>query len=464
MYYRLTEDVALRAWKFVNGAMYLRLLPMPLQVDREIFELLQQCDGEHDLEESPALIDLAARGCIEPCEQGVHPSEWSRFKRYDHRFVPAMNLMLTGKCNFNCRHCFNAADNAAIMTEWDFDELLDLLDQASDCGMHSITLTGGEPMLHPRFMDVVHAIYERNMVLEKLTTNGWYLTEETLNEFRTLGCNPQIKISFDGVGTHNWMRKHPSAEESALRALRLCSDKGFRTMAQVQVHRGNLDRMHETLAVLEDAGVSSARLIRTNETVRWAQNAPNGSLSLEEYFESMLDLAEEYMRCDHAMEVVMWRYLVLDARNKCYSLVMQRQADGVYRPTAPVCLGNRTMMAVSSDGEVLPCLQMGGFLKAYGQRFDSLKERRLVEILRGGTWLDNVCMNHYHLRKNNAECDKCEWFGLCGGGCRALGLLFSVEDGGAPNFSGSDPLACLFYKGGWYDRVRDRLRDYKLIG
>lgn len=99
MYYRLKEDVALRAWKFVNGAMYLRLLPMPLQVERKTFELLQQCDGEHDLEESPTLVDLAARGVIEPCEQGTHPSDWSRFKRYDHRFVPAMNLMLTGKCN-----------------------------------------------------------------------------------------------------------------------------------------------------------------------------------------------------------------------------------------------------------------------------------------------------------------------------------------------------------------------------
>lgn len=54
MYYWLKEDVALRAWKFVNGAMYLRLLPKPLQVERETFELLLQCDGEHDLEESPA--------------------------------------------------------------------------------------------------------------------------------------------------------------------------------------------------------------------------------------------------------------------------------------------------------------------------------------------------------------------------------------------------------------------------
>ena len=38
-----------------------------------------------------------------------------------------------------------------------------------------------------------------------------------MDEFRTLGCSPEVKISFDGVGTHDWMRKHPGAEKGAPR-------------------------------------------------------------------------------------------------------------------------------------------------------------------------------------------------------------------------------------------------------
>lgn len=463
MYYRLNDDYALRAWKFVNHVMYHRYSPAPLRVDEETFELLRRCDGEHDLPESDALKSLTEKGIIAPCSRGERPSEWSRWRKYPHRFVPSVNLMLTGKCNYNCRHCFNAAENAERMAEWDYDALLDLFDQMADCGFHSITLTGGEPMLHPRFHDVVRAIYERNMVLEKLTTNGYFLHQDTLDLFRELKAAPQIKISFDGVGHHDWMRGHKGAEEDAKRAFRLCAEKGFRTLAQTQVHRGNIDAMPETLRVLEELGVTSTRIIRTTEVPRWMKNAPDGSLSIEEYFERMLGLAETYLRGEHKMSVILWRFLNLYPKEKAYSMVMERHTDGVDRPTEPVCGGNRTMMAVTCEGNAAPCLQMSDYIGHHGYRFDNLKERRLADVLQGGQWMKSVCANLYALRENNKTCDGCEWFGRCGGGCRALGILESTEKTGTMDYFGCDPLACLFNEGGWYDRVRERLGEFEHI-
>ena len=463
MYYRLNDDFALRSWKFVKHAMYHRYLPSVLKADGDTFNLLLKCDGEHDLSDSALLRSLTERGIISQCNFGEKPSEWSRFKKYEHRFVPAMNLMITGKCNYNCRHCFNAAENADRMSEWSWEEFIDLLDQAADCGFHSITLTGGEPMLYPRFLDAVREIYKRNMVLEKLTTNGYFINREVLEEFKRLNCSPEIKISFDGIGHHDWMRGHKGAEERTLAAFRLCSEMGFRTMSQTQVFRGNLDNLRDTLLLLEDSGVNTMRIIRTTAVPRWQNNAPNQSLSLEEYFERMLDLAEWYMGSEHKMDLIMWRYLVLSSQNKEYSMINVCHTDGRYRPTHPVCLGNREMMAVTCEGNVVPCLQMSDYTAAHGRRFDNLKERRLKDILTGGDWLDAVCMNRYMLRKQNEKCDKCEWFGYCGGGCRALAILDEGEKTGKIDYRGSDPLACLFFKGGWYDKVRQRLKDYEEI-
>ena len=462
MYYRLTDNYALRAWKFVDHAMYERFSPAPLKVDAGIFDLLLKCDGEHDLQENDSLKWLAGQGIIAPCEKGTKLSEWSAYRKYEHRFVPSMNLMLTGKCNYNCRHCFNAADNADRMEEWDYDAVIDLLDQAAECGFHSITLTGGEPMLHPRFADIVRAIYERGMVLEKLTTNGFFLRQETLDMFRELKAFPKIKISFDGVGHHDWMRAHAGAEEDAKRAFRLCAENGFRTLAQTQVHRGNIGCIPETLRVLEDLGVTFARIIRTTPVPRWVKNSPDGSLPMDEYFERMLDLAEQYMSGEHTMTVVIWRYLILYPKDKSYSMVLDQRPDGSYRPTAPVCSGNRTMMAVTCEGNVVPCLQMSDYVAHLGHTFDSLKERRLSDILKDGEWLSAVCRNHYWLRKQNSQCDSCEWFGHCGGGCRALGILDAGEKTGAFDYNASDPMACLFFKGGWYERVKQHLNAYKL--
>ena len=463
MFYRLCDTYALRAWKFVNHALYERHTAAPLRVNDTTFDVLLACDGAHDLPESEMLARLVKAGIIEPCAEGQAPSPWSRYRRYDHRFVPAMNLMLTGKCNYNCKHCFNAAENADRMAEWAYDDVLDLLDQADACGFHSITLTGGEPMLHPRFLDIVRAIYDRGMVLEKLTTNGFFITEEVLEEFRRIGCHPQIKISFDGVGWHDWMRGCSGAETRTLAAFGLCNEKGFETFAQVQVFRRNLESLRETLSVLEATGVSTARLIRTTAVPRWQKADPDGSLSVPEYFSEMLDLAAWYLGGEHAMDVVMWMYLVLSPQLKAYSIIPDRNKDGVYRPTRAVCPGNRTMMAVTCEGDVVPCLQMSGYVAAHGHVADNLHERRLRDILAGGTWLDEVCENSFHLRRNNPECDACPWFGRCAGGCRALAILGAGERGHGIDYYASDPMACAFFKGGWYARVQERLAGFRLL-
>ena len=163
------------------------------------------------------------------------------------------------------------------------------------------------------------------------------------------------------------------------------------------------------------------------------------------------------MNGSHKMSVILWRYLVLSPDKNKYSMVMDQRPDGSYRPTAAVCKGNRTMIAVTCEGNVVPCLQMSDYVAHLGETFDSLKERSLADILREGKWLDAVCMNHYRLREQNSKCDKCEWFGHCGGGCRALGILDAGEKTGKLDYSASDPLACLFFKDGWYDKVRERL-------
>ena len=61
-------------------------------------------------------------------------------------------------------------------------------------------------MVHPEFMDIVREIYKRNMFIEELNTNGFFINQKVLDEFAGIGCYPLIKISFDGIGCHDWIR------------------------------------------------------------------------------------------------------------------------------------------------------------------------------------------------------------------------------------------------------------------
>jgi len=458
MYYRLSDQIALRSWIRLEGAYYRKNIPAPQALTRREFSTLLLCDGEHDLEADETLSSLTERGLITPCRQGEHPSEWSAYRRIENRCFPKMNLMITGRCNYNCLHCFNAADNAPLMSEWTFEELCDLFDQARECGIHAFTITGGEPMAHKRFMDILREIHRRGMFVEELNTNGYYLAQDVLDGMKEIGCRPLMKISFDGVGWHDWMRNRRGAEQLALDAVKRCLDNGFKVKIQTQVHRRNVESMMPTARMLNELGVANMRIIRTTEVPRWTANAGGACLGMEEYYEKMLAFAEEYIRSGMEMDVDIWNFLRLHPRGRCFRIDAVTCAGGGYRDGIPGCRDARGMVAVTSSGDVVPCLQISGTMLKMNTHVGNLHRDKLKDLLAAGPYLENVCSTVGDIRRNNPKCGACRWFEACTGGCRAMGFLYSGE---RRDWYGEDITKCMFFEHGWYEKVSRTLSDWR---
>ena len=331
-------------------------------------------------------------------------------------YFPRMNLMITGKCNLNCLHCFNAKDNAPLNTELSFEDVISILDQANEIGVHGFTLTGGEPLVHRRFLDIVREIYKRDMMVFELNTNGLMLTQEMLDEFKKIGCSPLIKISFDGIGYHNWIRQHPKAEEMTIKAFKLCKDNGFRVKAQTQVNRKNLSSMMETAKLLNGMGVDEMRIIRTTEAPRWEKNSPQSSLTIQEYYAISCSKDEFNIRI-------------------------------------PMCKGNRGMIAVSSHGEVVPCLQMSGYFLEKGISLGNCLKTPLKELVQNSEYVNLATAPILTQILRNEKCANCKYYKACTGGCPALGLLYSKDS----DFFHEDITKCYFFENGYYEKVKDTL-------
>ena len=459
MFYRLRNDIALRKWRYVDRAVYQKKVDCAFGISKEKFELLLLCDGEHDLENNGVLQELLDLEYIEPCQKGEHPTPWSAFKEYDNLYFPRMNLMVTGKCNLNCLHCFNAKDNAPLNSELTYEQILHILDEASSIGVHAFTLTGGEPLVHPRFLDIVREIYRRDMMVFELNTNGLLVTQKMLDTFKEIGCNPLIKISFDGVSYHNWIRQHPKAEELTIKAIKRCVENGFQVKAQVQVNRKNVSVMMETARLLNDLGVSEMRIIRTTEAPRWEKNSPQSSLSIEEYYESMLEFALQYMQSGMKMKVDIWQYLRLSPLHKSYEMVPIACDKDSFNLRIPMCKGNRGMIAVSSGGEVVPCLQMSGYFLEKGISLGNVLKTPLKELVTSSDYLNLATAPLLKQILENDKCANCRYYKACTGGCPALGLLYSPT----VNFYHEDITKCVFFEQGWFDKTKQKLSSWELI-
>ena len=457
MKYILNENIALRSWHLVPYAYYVRHMRNAAGLTKAEYEFLSGCDGAE--ETAAGAEELAEKfltsGMIREAKSGESVSQWSRARYCDNRYFPALNLMLTGKCNYNCLHCFNAADNAPIMSEFNLEEALRLLDEANLCGINAFTITGGEPMLHRNFFEIIEGIYERGMYVEELNTNGSFIDREALDRFRAIGCYPLIKISFDGTGYHDWLRNRVGAEADAIRAIKLCTENGFRVKVQTNVHRKNLESMMPTALLMEKLGVAELRIIRTTEAPRWVQNGGEYTLNLVEYFDAMLDFISEYKEKTDSMDLDIWQFASLFPQSRSFRMRPVECAEGEYRDSIPVCRGNRGMVAVGADGSVYPCHQLSGEYERRNEHLGNVKTEGLQSLLRESRYLSEVCTTVGELKSVNSRCASCRYFRYCAGGCRAVALVLTDDK------LGCDPSKCMFFENGYHRRIKEIMGDWR---
>lgn len=447
MYYILNKNIALRSFWLVPYAFYVKYRENAIGLSKDQFEFLLKCDGNTEIDENEPLVKLMLdEMMIHPCKKGTKLDERQKYLDCNNRYMPKMNWMITGKCNYNCLHCFNALDNAPLQSEWSYEDSIKLLDEAKICGINAITLTGGEPMVHKHFLDIVKAIYERGMYIFDLNTNGFFITQEILDEFKKINCNPLMKISFDGLGFHDWMRNHKGAEEETLKAIKLCIKNKFCVMVQMQFNKKNKDSIFETLKYLDSIGVNKTRIIWTSPAPRWEQNAYGKTFLTSEYYDECLTLLENYTKEKHNMSLIFWQFAEAVVTKNGYNIKLSSNEG--YRENLPLCKGNRGMIAISSSGDVFPCLQMSGYFEAKGKNWGNVKKDGLTSLLQSSNYMCEVCATVKDLTIVNEKCRSCKRLKECLGGCRALAVLYSNGD-----LRGSDITKCLFYNGGYYTKL-----------
>lgn len=98
------------------------------------------------------------------------------------------------RCNLACAYC-NEYDNYSQPVA--LDEMKRRLDKLADLGTSIITISGGEPMMHPHINDIVRHTRTRGMIAG-LISNGYYMKPERIKELNEAGLE-YLQISIDNV-------------------------------------------------------------------------------------------------------------------------------------------------------------------------------------------------------------------------------------------------------------------------
>ena len=101
---------------------------------------------------------------------------WDVLRLVRHGGPGICNIAITNSCNATCDFCnFAVNKQKAGSLRWlDADQLPRALDILYARGIRYLNIFGGEPLLHPRLMDMIRAAVARDMA-PAVITNGWLL-------------------------------------------------------------------------------------------------------------------------------------------------------------------------------------------------------------------------------------------------------------------------------------------------
>lgn len=104
-------------------------------------------------------------------------------------------VQIDERCNLHCAHCFVSATRRG--TTMPYQQITDvLIPRLAECRVERVTLTGGEPTIHPQFLGVVRAFRDAGMAVG-VCTNATALDDQQIMALARIGgvhCN----VSMDG--------------------------------------------------------------------------------------------------------------------------------------------------------------------------------------------------------------------------------------------------------------------------
>ena len=123
------------------------------------------------------------------------------------------------RCNLSCTYCneFDKVSEPVLL-----EEMKRRIDLLAKLGTGIVTISGGEPLLHPELDEILRAIRSHDMIAT-IITNGYLLTQERIERLNRAGLE-HLQISIDNVNPDEVSKKSLKVLDKKLELLKSHAD------------------------------------------------------------------------------------------------------------------------------------------------------------------------------------------------------------------------------------------------
>jgi len=311
---------------------------------------------------------------------------------------------LTYRCPLACAYCSNPTNLASYTDELGTEDWQRVLLEARDLGILQCHLSGGEPLLRRDLVEIVQTASNLGLYTN-LITSALGLGRPMAERLRAAGLDHvQISVQADEAVLSDRIAGTPSFGRK-IEAMRVVKELGWPLTLNVVLHRQNIDRIGDLLALAEQVGADRVELANT-QYYGWAWRNRDALLPSREQLESAeLVVREARERLSDRMDVI---YVIPD----------------YYSKYPKPCMGGwaSRQLTVTPNGDVLPCPAAQSLpLPRASVREDPLEriwaDAPVMTAFRGTDWMPDPCRSCERKELDFGGC-RCQAFQLTGDAAR----------------------------------------------
>jgi radical SAM protein with 4Fe4S-binding SPASM domain len=313
---------------------------------------------------------------------------------------PSINsifLHITKRCNLSCKHCYVVGPPDSDLP---VSLILRMIDEVQDHRCSSVTLSGGEPLLHPEIRTILS--YASHKTKLQILTNGTLITKEMAALLGEAVSAIQISVDGSAQEIHDAIRGEGSFDRTMTAVERLQkAGLADRITLSTTIMRQNLHDLPDVIALAERLGIPSVRFLPLRKSGRahalWHQVGSGlRAEHSERFYQFVLDL-QQRRRYGASISCGLSGFLLKPP---------VEQSDDEY--WCPV--GKK--LVVDGDGNIYPCVLLMEDDFLLGNAF----HQGLGEVLHSDRMLE-LCSALCERRTKIPKCSQCLWRNLCQSGC-----------------------------------------------
>ncbi|MBN1273511.1 MAG: radical SAM protein [Candidatus Aminicenantes bacterium] len=187
--------------------------------------------------------------------------------------LTSLYLYITNGCNLACRHCWitprfvNGKPSPGECL--DLNLLRKAVKKGKTLGLKTAKITGGEPLLHPKFINIVDYLSKEG-IKQTMETNGTLISANLSRHLKQNTTMWFIATSLDSpnANNHDQFRGMQGAFENTIKGIKHLVNVGYRPQIIMSPHRENIHEVEDLVKLAISIGAGSVKFNPVTPTGR----------------------------------------------------------------------------------------------------------------------------------------------------------------------------------------------------